>query len=525
MHPFASGDAAAERPQLLSAPRLDVLFVDLPFNSYELGRRFKDAWSFKQLLSPFELHLGYRYMVSTLRSCGFSADILFPARENGLVTLDQLAEVVLEIQPRVLGFTTYEGSLRELFAFIRRLKRRGLSSLVVLGGHLATFSYEEILEHHHELVDLIVLGEGEATIAEIAAAARDGQPTGSILGVAYHDGRRVVWTSTRPLQRDIDAFPFAVIPDDPAYGSEEVPLFVTTSRGCYGHCSFCRSSHFSERWRPRDPVRVVDELEQAYSRGITLFEIIDDNFMGPGRRGQRRAIEFADEIRRRGLDIRFHASCRVNDVYEPSIRALKDAGLISVSLGVESGVPRMLRTFNKHITPEQSLETVALLDRLEIRTLAYIIFFDPYMTLREVAENLEFLKRLRAFDNLRFEEIIFRKLIPVSGTPLFDQLRSDGLLRGDYLAGHSFVFVDRRVEVLADFMEEIDLRFERALQRDSFRLIKGFYSGFKENFEIDVAEQALAIVEGPQGNETETHDRLMQLLSCELHREFATSAA
>jgi hypothetical protein len=57
---------------------VDVLFVDLPFNSYELGRRFKELWSFKQVLSPYETHLGFRYMVAALRTHGFRSEIIFP---------------------------------------------------------------------------------------------------------------------------------------------------------------------------------------------------------------------------------------------------------------------------------------------------------------------------------------------------------------------------------------------------------------------------------------------------------------
>jgi radical SAM superfamily enzyme YgiQ (UPF0313 family) len=239
--------------------------------------------------------------------------------------------------------------------------------------------------------------------------------------------------------------------------------------------------------------------------------------MGPSANGRRRARAVAEEIERRGLDIRFHASCRVNDVDEETIRALQRAGLVSLSLGVESGVPRVLRTFNKHITPQQSLDAVAMLERLGIPTLTYIIFFDPYMTLDEARENLEFLVELRRHDNVRFEEIIFRGYIPVSGTPLFDQVRADGLLRGSYLDGHAFTFVDNRVATLADFMERVDIRFERLFQRDAFRRIHGLYSGFKEYFEFVIAERAIEILSRSSGQPADVEDELDQMLGEELH--------
>jgi anaerobic magnesium-protoporphyrin IX monomethyl ester cyclase len=503
----------------LSSGPIDVLFVDLPFNSYELGRRFKELWSFKQSLSPYETHLGFRYMVAALRAQGFTSEIVFPSDECAVHDHETLLRRIVELRPRILGFTTYEGSLGELFDFIALVKATGVESMICLGGHLASFSYDDILNDHHDLVDVIVVGEGDETIVDLARAARDGGSLRSIAGIALFDHGQVVVTAARPIG-DVDAFHFPVVPGDGRWESADVPLFVTTSRGCYGRCSFCRSSQLGARWRARDARSVVDELEAAVRLGVTLFEFVDDNFMGPSANGRRRARAVAEEIERRGLDIAFHASCRVNDVDEETIRALQRAGLVSLSLGVESGVPRVLRTFNKHITPQQSLDAVSMLERLGIPTLVYIIYFDPYMTLDEALANLQFLVELRGHDNVRFEEIIFRGYIPVSGTPLFDQVRADGLLRGNYLDGHSFSFVDGRVAMLADFMERVDMRFERLFQRDAFRRINGLYSGFKEYFEFVIAERAIAILEASSAIDR-PEDRLDQMLRQELHHVLA----
>jgi 5-methoxy-6-methylbenzimidazole methyltransferase len=501
---------------------LDVLFVDLPFNTYELGRRFKAAWSYKQFLSPYELHLGFRYMVSSLRAAGHSANIVFPAEENRVTTKADLVRAIAEIRPLVLGFTSYEGSLREALQFIRRVRASGVSSLVCLGGHLATFSYEEVLRDHHDLIDLIVLGDGEQAIVDIVSAIKERQGFGHIPGLAYFEEGRLVTTPRRPIETNIDRLPFPLLPEMDGQAGQDIPLFVTTSRGCYAHCSFCRSSHFGERWRARDPYNVVDEIEAAYARGITTFEMVDDNFLGPGAAGKRRAAAIAAEIRRRGLKISYHISCRVNDVDEPTMRVLKESGLFSVSLGVESGVQRILNTFNKKTTVDQNVAALQVLQGLGIPTLAYIIFFDPYMTLAEVQENVQFLKALRGLDNVRFEAILFRKLIPISGTDLFERIRNDGLLRGNYLSGHHFVFQDRRVSLLADFMEEVDLRFEAALQNEQLRAVGGLYS-VKHRLQFRLAEKAIELLASGRFRKAERLRRLQELLVTELHQTFGYS--
>lgn len=503
---------------------MDVLFVDLPFNTYELGRKFKSAWSFKQELSFYELHLGFRYMVSALRERGLTADILYPSTEGNVRSRTDLIKEICEIKPHILAFTSYEGSFREAIQFIKRVKAKGCNALICVGGHLATFSYQEILAEFHDLVDVIVLGEGEYTIVELAEAIRQGASYKTIPGIAFSDGNQVRLTTPRPVETSLDKFPFPMLPERREQSNDGLPLFITSSRGCYGHCSFCRSSNLGANWRPRSPKNVVDEIEAAYQHGFSIFEFVDDNFLGPGRAGRQRAIAIAEEIKRRQINIRFHLSCRVNDIEKTTLQILQESGLFTVSLGVESGVQRMLDTFNKQITVEQNLAALEVLDELGLSVQVYIIFFDPYMTLDEVRENVKFLKIIRAYENLRFEGVIFRKLIPISGTTLFERLKRDKLLRGNCLTGHSFRFKDPRVSVFADFMETLDLRLERVFESDKFRQIDNLYNTFKEVFEFAYAEKALDLIEGSKLKRSEAFAKMNELLSAELRRFFTPSS-
>ncbi len=72
------------------------------------------------------------------------------------------------------------------------------------------------------------------------------------------------------------------------------------------------------------------------------------------------------------------------------------------------------------------------------------------MTLAEARQNIAFLRSLQSYARVRFERVIFRKLIPVSGTALFDRLRDDGLLRGNPFDGHYFKFEDWHAALLSE---------------------------------------------------------------------------
>jgi radical SAM superfamily enzyme YgiQ (UPF0313 family) len=144
----------------------DVMFVDLAFATYELGRRFRAAWSVAPVLNAYELHLGFRYMVASLRQHGFRADIPFESGELGAVNQRDLIRTICTVKPMILGFTSYEGSIRKIMRFIERARAAGNRSLICLGGHLATFSADEFLSRFGEFIDVIVLGEGERAIVE-----------------------------------------------------------------------------------------------------------------------------------------------------------------------------------------------------------------------------------------------------------------------------------------------------------------------------------------------------------------------
>jgi hypothetical protein len=182
----------------------------------------------------------------------------------------------------------------------------------------------------------------------------------------------------------------------------------------------------------------------------------------------------------------------------------------------------LLDTFNKNTTVAQNIAALKLLDRLSIPTLAYIIFFDPYTTLVEARENLDFLLSIRALPNVRFELILFRKLIPISGTELFERIRGDGFLRGDAISGHWFVFRNPKVALLADFLESIDLRFEAALQNERFRAIDGMYA-LKESFQFLLAERAIDLLASAHAQRSELLSCLNEMFRSKLREAFGFS--
>jgi len=139
---------------------------------------------------------------------------------------------------------------------------------------------------------------------------------------------------------------------------------------------------------------VVDELEiLARDFNVSRFDFQDDNFVGPGERGRRRAMAIAEQICRRGIDLKFRIMCSADAVTHDVVSRLMDAGLYSVFVGIESGSQTRLTAYRKG-TVEQNIRALDVLDRLGILAKSEIgfIMFDPSGSLEEIEENLAFLR-------------------------------------------------------------------------------------------------------------------------------------
>jgi hypothetical protein len=123
-------------------------------------------------------------------------------------------------------------------------------------------------------------------------------------------------------------------------------------------------------------------------------------------------------------------------------RLLKEAGTIDCLIGIESGVDRVLRLFNKGASAAKNAKAIDILRELGISLNLGFIMFDPRMTFEELQQNYGFLQKHNAVtvDSLR------SWLWPLFGTPVVEELRSAGLVVEERLGEVRYRFVDARVE-------------------------------------------------------------------------------
>lgn len=402
-------------------------------------------------------HLGLGYLKSYLAASGVETDIIdaqfFP------LEAEEILRRVQDLNPTVVGFSIFFSNIAASLATIRLLRAAGFAGHICLGGHYATFQSQDLLPRYPE-VDSIVMGEGEITLAALVERLHRGEDWRDLPGLAFHDPQgRTVQTAPRALIPHLECLPF---PDRTCYQErlvKEEIANLTSSRGCYARCSFCSVSAFYQlgtgpAWRPRNPKSVVDEMEYLAGLGAKYLHFVDDNFMGPGRKGRDRALAIGKEISRRGLKVTFDLDCRPCDVDKEVLATLQEVGLRRVGIGVESMLPRQLKLYRKGVTVAQNLEAIEILEELGLDYNAFFIPLEPYVTVEELLAVLDIMARI-GLDHI-IDDQILAWLVVLEGTSIIHDLRRDGLLYEappgvidqEFTWGHPYVFRDRRVGAL-----------------------------------------------------------------------------
>ncbi|MCL5104974.1 MAG: B12-binding domain-containing radical SAM protein [Armatimonadetes bacterium] len=368
--------------------------------------------------------LGLGYIAAVLRRDGHEVEIL-DAQLQSLTTRDTVRETLAR-EFDCLGITAMHKHKAPLMAVARAVKAKRKNAVVVAGGYLPTLATEQLIRACPE-IDIVARGEGEIVAAELFGRIARGEDWREAPGVAYMREGVPVLNPMPALIKDLDTIPFPSR-DALSQANNINKAAVCSSRGCYHRCSFCSVSSFyalsgEHAARFRSPENVVDELESVISStGIRKFVFIDDDFIGPGEKTRQRAVRIGEEIQARKLDITFNIDCRADEVDEDVLKLLKEVGLRSVFVGIESGIQRSLDTFNKRTTVEQNRQAIEILKKLDLDVELGFILFDPYTTIEELQENMRFMQGLGYPAPVHRIELF-------QGVPLIEQLRADGLLR------------------------------------------------------------------------------------------------
>ncbi len=410
--------------------------------------------------------LGVTYVAAAFESAG--ADVRIFDYIVGCYTPENLKAQLDRFRPDVVGSTSVTLNFPGAAEIVATAKRHNPSLITLMGGPHVSFDDRRTLDAYPG-IDLIVRGEGEETIAELMSKGMDPESWGEIRGLTFRREGRIVATDARPFIEDLDTLPLPARHLLPLsrYQALGYSISIITSRGCPYSCIFCLGRRMvGNRVRQRSAPLVVDEIEQILSYGIDRINVADDLFVS--HRGKVR--EVCEEILRRDLRFAWSAFARVNTVDRETLLLMRKAGCDSVSFGVESGNPEMLKRIGKGITREQVKEAVSLCRETGIIAHTSFIVGLPGETSETLRETQEFAAGLGSLYGYHF-------LAPFPGTTVREEVENYDLeiLTDDWKRYDANSAIVRTSSVSPEDLERFVGKFESEIQEVWESMVRAYH--------------------------------------------------
>jgi lipid biosynthesis B12-binding/radical SAM protein len=278
---------------------------------------------------------------------------------------------------------------------------------IVVGGPALTIMPEAIAAYL--AVDHAIIGEGERSLPELAAALAAGRTPPPLIA------------RNAPLAGDQFSAPLF----DPQlvayYLGQSGMLNLQTKRGCPFRCSYCAYPLLEGNcFRVRDPQLVCAELQRLKTEhGVQRVFFTDSVFNDP----QGSYLQLVEEMLRRDLGMQWSAFFRPQGIGRSELALMKRAGLYALELGTDAASDQTLQGIRKGLTFAEVLEVNrACLDE-QLPAAHFVMFGGPEEDPQSLREGLENLGQLGASVVFAFSGI---RIHPDS--PLQRRALADGLI-------------------------------------------------------------------------------------------------
>ncbi len=360
--------------------------------------------------------IGLFYIAAQLLGKGFSTQILNLA-DTKTDPLETFKQTIKDSRPDIIGFSVTNPNRWNAIACAKAAKNSLPSTTIVFGGPAPTFMAEHLFEACPQ-IDYIVSGEGEISFLELSAFLQqnsNGEYPEEIPGLVFKKKILLVKTDPREPIHDLDT----LVHPSRYFAYQHLAM----SRGCPGKCTFCGSPKFwnDSKVRFHSPQWFADEIESLYQKGIAHFYISDDTFT----KDKKQVLEVCRLLTEKKLDITWNAISRVDYIDADILQAMRKAGCIQISYGVESGSEQIRKILGKPIDEKKIIQAFSLTRSYGILPRAYFIYGSPDETIQTINESIELLKQIQPLS------AIFYMLVIFPGTYLYRSAIRKGRLTDD----------------------------------------------------------------------------------------------
>lgn len=368
-------------------------------------------------------------------------------------SFERIEQAARDFNPDIVGVTNlFSTQINKAFAVTELVKRIDRNIKVVVGGPHATAVPQDFLASPS--IDMVVVGEGELTILDIADYYAGKKEIQDVKGVAYMQAGLMKVNPPEYIQ-NLDDIPY------PAYhlidmekyfqlaaagfGSRPNDIFyhpmrevsVITSRGCPFECTFCAiHPTMGYKYRYQSPEYVAGHIEllvKKYKVDFIHFE--DDNLtLNPPR-----FEKILDMLLEKQIFFEWDTpnGVRADALPRRLLEKIRRSGVRELRIAIESADQDVLsKIVRKRLDLDKVMETIRNCKELGIPLSAFYVVGMPGETKELIQKTLDLAYELMKSYNVTPHVNI---AMPLVGTEMYDiAVKNNYIVKDDYTTGSIF---------------------------------------------------------------------------------------
>ena len=369
--------------------------------------------------------------------------------------LDNLVEVIEKEELDFICISIRASAYFQVSVMITEHIWERTGCAVLWGGMHPTLVPQECIEH----ADMVLKGEGELALTDLCNRLRDGEDISTTQNVDLQMAEGVKTNALRPLVKDLDSLLYRdytshdqkyliygkeFTQGDPMHGD---PVFqMMGSRGCIYKCSYCYNSTYKkdvypgQKWfRVRSPQSMIEEIKEARKHWDFKRIRFDDEVFN----FQKKWLEEFCDLFPKEVGLPFEIFIEPKLVSEERMTMLRDAGLVSVYMGIQSSERVTGHLYDRRVKNKTVEEIAQLYHKLGIKGHFQLIFDDPVSTDGDKESLFNMVESFPApYDLYLFSMTVF------PGSELVNKLLANGIITEYDVEGkNTRVFYQHRVNL------------------------------------------------------------------------------
>lgn len=373
-------------------------------------------------------HIGLAYLSACLKQADHEAKLLHLTKE---IPVEELINLIKDVNPNLICYTAFSNQ----FCYIKKVApivKKELNIPTVCGGIHATVHPAGTISV--DGIDMVCIGEGEKAIVELANNLEKKHDVSKIKSLWVKKNNRIIKNEVNDLNQNLDSLPFAdrnLFDFRNLSGTKLGKLNVIATRGCPYQCGYCANHQLQKIYKGKGKYvrfRSVDKVIQEIKKvkkdypEMNHLEFLDDCFC----LDKAWSKEFLKKYKYEKVNLPMIVNTRVDLLDDDTLKALKDAGMRELCLGVENGNESIRKNIlNKHISNAKIIQTFKLCKKYGFDTRCYVMAGIPFETMNNVLETVKFCAKIQP---TYLHVSIFQ---PYPNTALYDLCLKNGFISED----------------------------------------------------------------------------------------------